>query len=471
MKRVAVAPDRWNFQYADGSGFVTPLGGNMLNDQHPGQGTLFQHFDAADVDRRFGVMAELGLNCVRQAIGVNEVFDPHTGLKAAGMANWETFIGLAEKHGVYLMPVGGYLGGNDWFDVERLADSGRALDESCAFWDAFCGHFAGHPAIWSWDLRNELLYWARPHMTTPGQSAREQAIAATLRDAWPRWLETRYGSLATMNRLYQASYRAFAEVPGCVDFEEAPYDLRAADFRHYLNDRGFAWCQRQVAAIRAVDPDHMVCSGNNTWLSPDQNLFLANGFHNRAVHELFDFVTHHPYPAWQCVPDGRGDPLDGGEPLRYWLNACIAMSRFDYYGKPVVIQEFGWYGGGPSRFLCDLPSRTEQEHADYMRLLTDTLIPHANGFINWPLMDMPAANDISNHGGIFTHDGRRKALTEVYAGLVDKLQGKRLRRAPATMTIDASLLGLYTSRACLDAFFDDAHAAIEAGETPDFHFI
>ena len=169
MKRVRVAADRWNFETEDGR-LITPLGGNMLNDQHPGQGTLFQKFDAADCDRRFGIMAELGLNCVRQAIGVNEVFDPATGLKAAGMKNWDTFIGLAEKHGIYLMPVGGYLGGNDWFDVERLADSGRQLDWDCAFWEAFAGHYQGHPAIWAWDLRNELLYWTRAHMVAPGST-------------------------------------------------------------------------------------------------------------------------------------------------------------------------------------------------------------------------------------------------------------------------------------------------------------
>ena len=106
-------------------------------------------------------MAGLGLNCLRQAIGVNEVFDPVSGLKSAGLKNWDTFIALAEKHGIYLMPVGGYVGGNDWFDDERLADHNRALHESCSFWDAFVRHYRGHPAIWAWDLRNELHYSTR----------------------------------------------------------------------------------------------------------------------------------------------------------------------------------------------------------------------------------------------------------------------------------------------------------------------
>lgn len=469
MKPVSVASDRWNFVTADGA-FITPLGGNMLNDQHPMQGTLFQNFDAADCDRRFGIMAELGLNCVRQAIGVNQVFDPVRGLKAEGLKNWDTFISLAEKHGVYLMPVGGYIGGNDWFDTERLADSGRQLDWDCAFWTAFCGHYKNHPAIWAWDLRNELLYWTTGEKVAAG-SADQQRVDAMLKDKWPWWLESRYGTVAAMNKAYGTSFTAFSEVPGSVGFVEKPFDLCAFDFRNYLNHRGYHWCKRQCDVIRRAAPGHMIVSGNNAWLSPDQDLWLANGFHNRALYDLFDFVTFHPYPAWECVPGGRGDPLDGGEPLRYWLSCCIGNARMDHYGKPVVVQEFGWYGGGTSRFLNDLPYRSEAEHADYTRQLTDALIPHVNGFVNWPAFDMPASTDISNHGGIFTQDGRPKALTAVYRDLVKRLNGKCQVRAPATVALEPSLLGLYTSRPYQDRFWDDVHAAIQAGQTPDIDFI
>jgi len=147
------------------------------------------------------------------------------------------------------------------------------------------------------------------------------------------------------------------------------------------------------------------------------------------------------------------------------------MSRLDHYGKPVVLQEFGWYGGGTSRFLGDLPYRSEEEHADYTRTLTDTLIPHVNGFINWPTFDMPAANDISNHGGIFTAAGKPKALAKVYADLAKRLGGKRQVRARATTTLTCSLLGLYTSRSCQDRLWDEVHAAVTAGKVPDFRFV
>lgn len=471
MRRVRVAGDRWNFELEESGEFITPLGGNILDDQHPAQGTLFRHFDAQDCERRFHVMAELGLNCLRQAIGVNEVFDPKMGLKAEGLKNWDTFIGLAEKHGIYLMPVGGYLGGNDWFDVERLADSAEALDEACAFWEAFVGHYAGHPAVWAWDLRNELLYSSKPHMVTPGGSADEVRIESLIKKGWPDFLQVRYQSLDAMNRLYGTKYASFAEAPGSLEFVERPFDLCTYDFQSYLNERGYAWCKRQCEVIRAVSPLHLIVQGNNTWLSPDQDLFLANGFHNRAMHDLFDFVTHHPYPAWQATPEGRGDPLDGGLPLQYWLNACIGMSRLDFYGKPVVLQEFGWYGGGTSRFLCELPYRTEKEHADYSSTLMQALIPHVNGFINWPTFDMPATNDTSNHGGILTQNGGLKELSGVYGRLIKQLQGKRQQRAVGTRTLSYSLLGLYTCRAYQDRMWDQVNEVISNGDTPDFRFI
>ncbi|OPZ25952.1 MAG: Beta-galactosidase [Lentisphaerae bacterium ADurb.BinA184] len=469
MQNVRVAADRWNFELSGSGEPIIPLGGNMLGDLHPVAGTLFDRFDAADCDRRFGLMADLGLNCLRQAIGVNRVFDPVTGFKADGLRNWDTFIGLAEKHGIRLMPVGGYVGGNDWFDAGRLADFGRALDDSCRFWNAFASHYRNHPAIFAWDLRNELLFSVHP--LDRQDAAAQPRIEAALKQAWPQWLESRYGSVAAMNRFYASSFDSFAAVPGSVLFADKPFDPCACDFRNYLNDRGYEWCKRQCEVLRSVSPEHMLVQGNNGWLFPDMDLWLANGFHNRALHDLFDFVTIHVYPAPQCQPGGHGDPLDGGEALHFFLNAAVAMARMDHYGKPVVFQEFGWYGGGASRFLGELPYRSETEHADYMRLLMETVTPHVNGFLNWPTFDMPTANDISNHGGIFTHDGRPKALTRVFADLATRFGGRRLVRARGTVTLTCSLLGLYTSRQYQDRLWEDVHAVVAAGQIPDFRFV
>ncbi|MCL2701815.1 MAG: beta-galactosidase [Phycisphaerae bacterium] len=477
MQRIRVASDRWNFQHEDGRYFV-PLGGNMINEQHPFySGTIFDRFDAAACDRWLGLMASVGLNCLRQAIGVDRVFDAATGAKAAGLAHWDTFLSLCEKHGIYVMPVGGYLGGNDWFDSPMLADSGKPLEDRCRFWESFAGHCADHPAILAYDLANELSY-ALPVASAlpqakdrPVDHALVAATDAKLKDTWPAWLASRYGSLDTMNRLHGTKHDAFASVPGSVYFVDKPFDQAAFDFRCYLNDRGYRWCKPQCDVIRSVAPQQMIASGNNGWLFPDMDLCLANGFHNIALHDLFDIVTIHVYPAPQCLPTGHGDPLSGEEAMRFFLAASVGMARIDHFGKPVMMQEFGWYGGGESRFLCPLPYRSEQEHADYIDRLCHKLIPHVNGFVNWPTFDMPAANDVSNHGGMFTHDGKPKPLAGVYERLSRELAGKPQRRAQGTTTLTYSLQGLYTSRQYQDRMWEETVATVHAGQTPDFRFV
>lgn len=84
---------------------------------------------------------------------------------------------------------------------------------------------------------------------------------------------------------------------------------------------------------------------------------------------------------------------------------------------------------------------------------------------------MAEANDISNHGGIFTCDGRPKALAAVYAELVSRLAGQRQERTPATCTLTYSLLGLYTCRGYQDRMWDHIHEAIQEGAVPDIQFI
>jgi len=75
MEPVRVAPERWNFQKVDRGEPISSIGGNRLDDQHPARGTLFQGFDVSDCERRSAAMAEVGLNSLRQAIGVNAVFE------------------------------------------------------------------------------------------------------------------------------------------------------------------------------------------------------------------------------------------------------------------------------------------------------------------------------------------------------------------------------------------------------------
>jgi len=294
---------------------------------------------------------------------------------------------------------------------------------------------------------------------------------AMLKNRWPEYLEAKYTTVEAMNRIQSGAASGFDDVDAVVAFDDKPFDVATYDFECYLAWRGYQWCKRQCDVIRSVSPKHMIVSGNNQWLHPDLDLHLARGFQAIFTHDLFDFVTIHPYPAPQACDYGYGDPLDSEQNMDYFVRVCITLARIDYYRKPVVMQEFGWYGGGESSFLCPLPYRAEQEHADYTRELTERMKPHVNGFVNWPLVDMPKATDISNHGGIFTHDGGRKALASVYEDLSRDMIGKRHERAEGNAMISLSLLGLFTSRKHQDQMWQRVTDAIADGQIPDFQCV
>ncbi len=299
----------------------------------------------------------------------------------------------------------------------------------------------------------------------------ETNVDRTLNDRWPWWLETRWGTVAAMNRAYGSSHKSFRDVPGSVAFAEAPFDPCAYDFRCYLNDRGYDRCKRQCDVIRSVSPGHMIVLGNNAWLSPDQDLWLANGFHNRAVEDLFDFVTFHPSRPGSACPTAAAIRWTGASPCATGSTAASATPGWTGTGSPWWSRSSAGTAAARRGSSATFPVAASGSTPEYTRTLCEALIPHVNGFINWPTMDMPKSRDVSNHGGIFTHDGKRKELAGVYAELVERLQGRRHVRARGTTTLRCSLLGLYTSRPYQDQMRDKVHATLEAGRVPDFRFI
>ena len=76
-------------------------------------------------------------------------------------------------------------------------------------------------------------------------------------------------------------------------------------------------------------------------------------------------------------------------------------------GKPVVLEEWGWYGGGTSSFLTPLSYRSEEDQARYCDFIMETSRSAFSGWIYWQWRDMPLAADISNLCGIYAADGNR----------------------------------------------------------------
>ena len=93
-------------------------------------------------------------------------------------------------------------------------------------------------------------------------------------------------------------------------------------------------------------------------------------------------------------------------------------------GKPVVLAEFGWYGGGKPRFdNARHPAASEDQHARYCKRVVETSKGFVVGWLNWGFYDQPEAKDCSELTGLLTADGKTKEwgrefqrLSKLYAG-------------------------------------------------------
>src|SRR6185295_422279 len=76
-------------------------------------------------------------------------------------------------------------------------------------------------------------------------------------------------------------------------------------------------------------------------------------------------------------------------------------------GKPVVLAEFGWYGGAekPKFDHSAHPQASEDQQAQYCRHVVETSAGFVVGWLNWGFYDHPEANDCSELTGLLTAKG------------------------------------------------------------------
>jgi hypothetical protein len=88
----------------------------------------------------------------------------------------------------------------------------------------------------------------------------------------------------------------------------------------------------------------------------------------------------------------------------YWdqnLAYLQTVLAYCHVGKPVVLGEYGWYGGGAPQ---DRPHLSEDEQSRWIGAEIEASRRLAQGWLSWPFADTPGATDISVFGGLVTHD-------------------------------------------------------------------
>ncbi|HON90715.1 MAG TPA: beta-galactosidase [Sedimentisphaerales bacterium] len=377
----------------DGKGFVeqssgapyVPFGTNYY-DPHTGWAPkIWRRFDPNEVSRHFQVMSDLGVNCARIFLTAATFQPDVNAVDESALKKLDTLIGIARRSGVRLILTGPdhWEGVPAYWKPDRFAGE-QALQALENFWRVLGTRYRGEPAIFAWDLLNE------PHLPW---------FVENWRPAWGKWLQTKYGTREAMraawpNNLGEQEDWGNIAVPE--DKAEAgnPRLLDLQLFREHLADQ---WVRRQVEAIRKADPTHLVTVGYIQWSYPlvrTGNPSLYAAFNARRQSQWLDFICMHFYPL-------LGRPFESQQAWDRNLAYLQAVLAYCHVGKPVVLGEYGWYGGGAPR---NLPSLTENEQARWIVAEIEASRPVATGWLSWPFADTPDSTDMSKFGGLVRLD-------------------------------------------------------------------
>ena len=412
LPRIRLTADGRGFETEAGQPFV-PLG---LTYFRPGTGwapQVWKQFDADATRRDFARMKGLGVNCVRVFLSYGSFLLETNQVSPEGLAKFDQFLEIAEQAGVYVHPTGPdhWEGQPDWAKTDPYADE-VVLRATGEFWRQFAARYRGRSVIFAYDLLNEpVVRWNSP----------------LLRAKWNQWLKDKYAHPAKLAQAWGdtnsiPAWGAFPVPPK----EDCAGCARLLDFQHFREDLADEWTRRQVATIKTADPQALVTVGLIQWSVPS---LLAAGWRYSAFRperqaRLVDFMEIHFYPLARGFYEYR--VTDEARNLAYLEGVVREVAR---WGKPVVIAEFGWYGGGQPTF-GNYAFATEELQAQWCRKLLETTAGLACGWLNWGLYDHPEAKDVTQFTGLLTSDGELKAWGRQFQQLSERYGDRKLTAPP-----------------------------------------
>lgn len=390
--KIRVDRARHGFVDATGKPFV-PFG---VSYYRPGTGwapQLWKQFDADATRRDFALLKKQGVNVVRVFISYGSFFTEPGKLNPEGLAKFDQLLDLADEAGIYVHPTGPdhWEGVPAWIqelqtpDLDGNEPAMRALEK---YWRLFATRYRGRSTIWAYDLKNEpVVAWDTPY----------------LRTQWEEWRKSRK-----------------QEVVSIPDKSKST-SPNLADYQHFRESIGEKYVARLSKAIHAADPDALVTVGLIQWSVPAQRLKPDQyaAFRPSLLARHLDFMELHFYPLAKDVYQYGGAEAETAN-----LAVLEAMAReCAKPGLPLVIAEFGWYGGGAPK--PGFRPATEEQQAEWCRHLIETTEPMACGWLNWGMNDNPqAAEDISKLTGLFTADGKEKAWGHTFHELAQRFQNQ-----------------------------------------------
>jgi len=426
MGLIAVSPDGQGFVERPSGRVFTPFGVNYYDPNTGWAPKIWRQFDPNRVTRHFQVMQDLGVNCARVFLTA-ATFQPDVNtIDEQALRKLDTLVRIARQSGIRLILTGPdhWEGSPAYWKPDRFAGAAalQALDH---FWRTLGRRYRGESAIFAWDLLNE------PHVPW---------FIETWRPEWNQWLQAKYGNWEKLKAAWAEEIQendAWANV-AVPENKASPGNPRLLDWQRFRESLADEWVRRQVEAIRAADPTHLVTVGYIQWSYPlvrTGNPSLYAAFNPQRQAPWLDFMSIHFYPllgrpfdsqdAWdrnlaylQSVLAfchvGKGSPMWDSRP-RLSISEDDPRERGSHpveAPKPVVLGEYGWYGGGAPR---NLPSLTEEEQDRWIVAEIEATRRVCDGWFSWPFADTPASTDMSKFGGVVRPDLSPKPWAKSFA--------------------------------------------------------
>jgi hypothetical protein len=381
MQLIAADPNGKGFVEERSKQPFVPFGTNYYDPNIGWPPKMWQQFNVEHVTYEFGIMNRLGVNCARVFLAATTFQPDINTINREALAKLDTLIKIARDANVRLILTGPdhWEGRPAYWEPDRFAgeDAMKALDN---FWRVVGRRYRGEPTILAWDLLNE------PEMPWFIESWRPQ---------WNAWLEAKYTGRDNLKTAWGEELGADEQlgaikVPENAAKQGNPRLLDLQLFREHLAD---AWVKRQVDVLRKADPTHMITVGYIQWSYPvvrPGNPSVYSAFNPHRQKQWLDFISVHFYPL-------MGQPFESKESWQKNLAYLQSLLAYCQTEKPLVLEEYGWYGGGTPQ---DHPYLDEDQQARWVLAEIEASRRLARGWLSWPLADTPEATDMSSYGGL-----------------------------------------------------------------------
>jgi len=395
--------------FVDENGKVfVPIGLNYYRPKTGWAPQVWKQFDATAICADFKIMKNLGVNCIRVFLSYGSFYNQQGMLNEDGLKKFDQFLNIAEEAGIYVHPTGpdSWEGTPDWVHDDRYADDNvlKAMED---FWHLFAAKYKDRNVIIAYDLLNEpSIKWSSDIMLPK----------------WRSWVKKQFASVVQMQKEFRLSDSVTFENIVAPEFAKSSKEY-VLSYQHFRQSIAEGWIKRQVEAIKLVAPKTLVTVGLIQWSFPvSQVPDGGSGFRIDQINKYLDFIEFHYYPVRFAFDNLSLKEHQDKEIANFHgiLKECVACK------KPVVLAEFGMFGGDTIR-LPNMPREyvTQKQQADYCKRVIESSMNVATGWLNWGMYDYSAAGDISQYIGLLTEDGSIKEWGKEFTILSKKVQQRK----------------------------------------------